>query len=91
MHHSKIARPMLPMGRVQSIDHGSALKVRSRRVSPVPVRSGEGPLIEPGAGAQPRRREPLNLPFCVIAQGWAERFEQRKAAIHSWGLRLSIR
>jgi hypothetical protein len=44
VHHSKIARPMLPMGRVQSIDHGSALKVRSRRKLPVQDRTGDSPL-----------------------------------------------
>src|SRR6516165_7539329 len=37
---------------------------RCRRVSPVAVRSGEGPLTERTAGAQPARRERVFMPHC---------------------------
>jgi len=35
------------------------VKVRNRRIFPVPAGSGEGPFTEPTPAAQSRRREPL--------------------------------
>jgi len=40
----------------------TAASVRNRRVSPVAVRPGEGPLTEPTAGAQPRPQERVLMP-----------------------------
>ena len=49
------------------------------RVPPVAVRAGEGPLIEPTAGGQARRRELVFMPHCGLRQkkafgepGWVE-------------------
>jgi hypothetical protein len=38
------------------------MQVCLRRLSPFAVRPGEGPLLEPTAGVQPVRREPLFMP-----------------------------
>jgi hypothetical protein len=38
------------------------LNGRNRRISPIAVRSGEGPLTEPTAAAHVREREPLFMP-----------------------------
>ena len=40
------------------------LKVRYRRISPIPVRPGEGQLTEPTAATQPWRRELGFMPHC---------------------------
>ena len=42
---------------------------RFRRVSPTPVRPGEGRLTEPTAAIQPRRRERFHAPFPAIHRG----------------------
>ena len=45
-------------GRLASVDSRQA-NGRNRRISPVPVRSGEGPLTEPTSAVQPSRPEQL--------------------------------
>ena len=49
------------MGRLETAGRRQA-KGRSRRVLPVAVRPGEGPLTAPTAATQPWRRLPLFMP-----------------------------
>jgi hypothetical protein len=46
----------------------TSASVRNRRISPIAVRSGEGPLTEPTAAAQVREREPLFMPHTRRSQ-----------------------
>jgi len=53
---------LAPWGQTLRLDGGPA-NGRNRRILPVVVRPGEGPLTDPIAGTQPRRRQPLKLPL----------------------------
>jgi len=52
---------MTAQGRVARFDRGTA-NGGSRRISPVPVRPGGGPVTEPTPAVQPSRREQLFMP-----------------------------
>ena len=56
------ARPKMSIERLTSRFRSGTTNGRNRRVSPVAVRPGEGPLTEPTAGTQPCRWQPLFMP-----------------------------
>ena len=81
---------MTAQGRVARFDRGTA-NGGSRRISPVPVRPGGGPVTEPTPAVQPSRREQLFMPQTRPSQSQAQSVGARVDLRHSPPLAASAR